>query len=138
MNAVRSTFGPLTRTDFVRYQGAAGDMNPIHHDAEAARAAGFSDVISVGMLQASALANSVCAAFGPENTRRLSFRFTRPVYPGDSLLCTATIERRYAHDGEARIDLALACQSDAGVNVIEGHATFARATRDGGHREEEG
>ena len=25
-------FGPITRTDIVRYQGASGDMNPIHHD----------------------------------------------------------------------------------------------------------
>ena len=24
--------GPLSRTDFVRYQGASGDMNPVHHD----------------------------------------------------------------------------------------------------------
>ena len=31
--------GPLTRTDFVRYQGASGDMNPIHHDETVARAA---------------------------------------------------------------------------------------------------
>ena len=31
--------GPLTRTDFVRYQGASGDMNPVHHDEVFARAA---------------------------------------------------------------------------------------------------
>ena len=29
--------GPLTRTDFVRYQGASGDFNPIHHDDEFAK-----------------------------------------------------------------------------------------------------
>ncbi len=29
--------GPLTRTDFVRYQGASGDMNPVHHDETFAR-----------------------------------------------------------------------------------------------------
>ena len=33
--------GPLTRTDFVRYQGASGDMNPLHHDEIFARAAGY-------------------------------------------------------------------------------------------------
>ena len=26
------TIGPISRTDIVRYQGASGDMNPIHHD----------------------------------------------------------------------------------------------------------
>jgi acyl dehydratase len=35
------TIGPVTRTDFVRYQGASGDMNPIHHDETFARAAGY-------------------------------------------------------------------------------------------------
>ena len=25
-------YGPITRTDMVRYQGASGDFNPIHHD----------------------------------------------------------------------------------------------------------
>ena len=50
------TVGPLTRTDFVRYQGASGDFNPIHHDEEFAQAAGYPTVFSVGMLQAGILA----------------------------------------------------------------------------------
>ena len=49
-------YGPLTRTDFVRYQGASGDFNPIHHDEEFAKAAGYPTVFSVGMLQAGILA----------------------------------------------------------------------------------
>ena len=28
------TAGPMTRTDFVRYAGAGGDFNPLHHDEE--------------------------------------------------------------------------------------------------------
>ena len=32
---------PLKITDFVRYQGASGDMNPIHHDVGYARKAGY-------------------------------------------------------------------------------------------------
>ncbi len=32
------SIGPLTRTDFVRYQGASGDMNLIHHDEPFAQA----------------------------------------------------------------------------------------------------
>ena len=48
-------YGPLTRTDFVRYQGASGDFNPIHHDDEFAQSAGYPTVFSVGMLQAGIL-----------------------------------------------------------------------------------
>ena len=33
-------YGPITRTDMVKYQGASGDFNPIHHDEEFARSAG--------------------------------------------------------------------------------------------------
>ena len=43
---------PLTVTDFVRYQGASGDMNPIHHDTAFARQAGYPGPFAVGMLQA--------------------------------------------------------------------------------------
>ena len=34
-------YGPITRTDIVRYQGASGDFNPIHHDEEFAKSAGY-------------------------------------------------------------------------------------------------
>ena len=47
--------GPLTRTDFVRYQGASGDMNPLHHDETFARAAGYDAPVAVGMLNAGLL-----------------------------------------------------------------------------------
>jgi 3-deoxy-manno-octulosonate cytidylyltransferase (CMP-KDO synthetase) len=40
-------FGPITRTDIVKYQGASGDFNPIHHDLEFAKSAGFDDVFVV-------------------------------------------------------------------------------------------
>ncbi len=40
------TVGPLNRTDFVRYQGASGDFNPIHHDEEFAQGGG----VPVGVL----------------------------------------------------------------------------------------
>ena len=49
-------YGPLTLTDFVRYQGASGDFNPIHHDDEFAQSAGYPSAFSVGMLQAGILA----------------------------------------------------------------------------------
>jgi acyl dehydratase len=48
---------PLTITDFVRYQGAANDRNPIHHDADFARRAAYPGPFAVGMLAASVLAN---------------------------------------------------------------------------------
>lgn len=46
----------LTRTDIVRYAGASGDFNPVHHDREAARALGYPDVFAMGLLPGGILA----------------------------------------------------------------------------------
>ena len=63
-------YGPLTRTDFVRYQGASGDFNPIHHDEEFAVSAGYPTVFSVGILQAGILGTYCTEWLGAENVRQ--------------------------------------------------------------------
>ena len=63
-------YGPITRTDMVRYQGASGDFNPIHHDEEFAQSAGYPSVFSVGMLQAGILAGFATDWLGAANVRR--------------------------------------------------------------------
>jgi acyl dehydratase len=118
------TFGPLTRTDFVRYQGASGDFNPIHHDEEFARAAGFPTVFSVGMLQAGILGTFATDWLGAENVRRFSVSFREQVWPGDTLVCTGEVVKRYEADGERRVDLQLSCDREGGGTAIRGEATF--------------
>ena len=63
------TFGPVTRTDLVRYAGASGDMNPIHHDEDFARASGLPSVMAHGMLSAGLLASFVTR--DPSKARRV-------------------------------------------------------------------
>jgi acyl dehydratase len=117
-------FGPLTRTDFVRYQGASGDMVPIHHDETFARAAGFPSPFSVGMMQAGALANWATDWLGVENVRRYRVRFKEQVWPGDVLTCTGSIEREYEEDGEHKVDVELICSRQTGGVAVQGWATF--------------
>jgi acyl dehydratase len=119
------TFGPLTRTDFVRYQGASGDFNPIHHDEEFARSAGFETVFSVGMLQAGLLATYCTDVLGPANIRRFKVQFREQVWPGDTLLATARVAAVYEADEEPRIDLELTMTRAGGGTAITGQATFA-------------
>jgi acyl dehydratase len=121
----RREYGPLTRTHFVRYQGASGDFNPIHHDEEFARSAGFPTVFSVGMLQAGILASFVTDWLGPANVRRFAVQFREQVWPGDRLRCSAEVTNRYELDGERRVDLALVCERvESGGTAIKGEATF--------------
>jgi acyl dehydratase len=88
----RREFGPLTRTDIVRYQGASGDLNPIHHDDEYARSAGYPSAFSVGMLQAGMLATYITDLFGAENVRSYSVQFREQVWPGDVLVAEGQVE----------------------------------------------
>ncbi len=78
-------YGPLTRTDLVRYAGASGDFNPLHHDHEFASNAGLPDVMAHGMLSAGLLASALTKWFGAGSVRRYSIRFRSPVWPGDVL-----------------------------------------------------
>jgi acyl dehydratase len=118
-------YGPLTRTDFVRYQGASGDFNPIHHDEEFAASSGYPTVFSVGMLQAGILGGYCTDWLGAENVRRFAVQFREQVWPGDRLECAATVVRRYEEDGERRVDLdVLVIRTESGGTAVQGTATF--------------
>jgi acyl dehydratase len=116
-------FGPQTRTDIIRYQGASGDFNPIHHDEEFARSAGMPTVLSVGMLQAGYLGTYCVDLFGPESVRRLSVRFGEQVWPGDELVCRGVVSNLDpAADGTtAEVDLTVS--RAGGPVVVSGSAT---------------
>ena len=85
--------GPLTRTDFVRYQGASGDMNPVHHDEVFARAAGYEAPLGVGMFHAGVMAMWATDWLGPENVRGFKVRWKEPVWPGDVLTITGRVAK---------------------------------------------
>ncbi|MEU3984032.1 MaoC/PaaZ C-terminal domain-containing protein [Streptomyces sp. NPDC026672] len=122
--------GPVTRTDFVRYQGASGDMNPIHHDEEFARAAGFPSPFSVGMFQAGLLATFATDWLGAANVRRYRARFKAQVWPGDTLTCSGAVVRAYEQDGEQRVDVDLSCVRQNGEVAVQAEATFVRPRTD--------
>jgi acyl dehydratase len=79
------TDAALTITDFVRYQGASGDFNAIHHDTAFAQASGYPGPFAVGMLTAGIAANYVTARFGVDAVRRIRVRWKDQAWPGDAL-----------------------------------------------------
>lgn len=95
-------------TDIVRFAGAGGDFNPLHHDPAAATAAGFDGVIAMGQMTAGMLAGWVTDWCGVEHLRELEVRFVAPVRPGDVLeLAGEVTDVRDEEAGEAVADLAL-------------------------------
>ena len=82
----------ITRTNVVRYAGAAGDFNPMHHDDTIATQVGNPSVFGHGMLTAGLMARVVKDWFGPEAMRRFQVRFAKQVWPGDTI--TFDFEKR--------------------------------------------
>jgi acyl dehydratase len=119
----------LTRTDLVRYAGASGDFNPIHHDEGFSQAAGNPTVFGHGMLTAGFVARCVTDFVGAENLRRYKVRFATRVWPGDTITCTGTVTRRYEADGEARIDGEVAALRQTGETAVAGSFTAALPRR---------
>ncbi len=118
------TFGPITRTDIVRYAGASGDFNPIHHDEGFATAAGFPTVFSIGMFQAALLATFATDWLGAENVRRFGVRFKEQVWPDDELTCSGTVTSVTPGDEGTVVEVDLTCTRQTGGVAIAGTATF--------------
>ena len=116
---------PLTVTDFVRYQGASGDMNPIHHDTGFAQAAGYPGPFAVGMLQAGVMATYATDWLGADNIRRFGVQFREQAWPGDVLTYTGKVVAVREEGGEHLVDLELACTRQSGGTHLKGWATFA-------------
>lgn len=119
----------LSRTDLVRYAGASGDFNPIHHDEEFARSAGNPTVFGHGMLTAGFVARCVTDVVGPENLRRFKVRFATRVWPGDTITCQGKITRRYDEGGEGRVDGEVAASNQKGEVAVSASFTAALPRR---------
>ena len=110
--------GPLTRTDFVRYAGASGDFNPIHHDDLYAIRSGDERVFGMGMLTAGYMARLLEEWFGPESMQKFKIRFTDRAWPGDILTCHAEVVALSSQQGEILADCEGWVENQEGTRVI--------------------
>jgi acyl dehydratase len=120
--------GPLTRTDFVRYAGASGDFNPVHHDEQLATAHGLPSVFGMGLLHAGKLGFVLARWVGPQNIKSFDVRFTGQVWPGDTLTFHGRVKsvEGSAESSSATIQLLVTTgDGDATVEVLRGTATVA-------------
>ena len=106
------SIGPITQTDIVRFAGAGGDFNPLHHDPEYAQRAGLPGVIAMGQMQAGMLAAWVSDLAHVEHLLSYSVRFAAPLHIGDTLALSGHVE-----SVEAGI-AALTLQASAGERLV--------------------
>src|SRR5665213_3673480 len=90
----------LTRTDLVKYAGASGDFNPMHHDEVAAQQAGQPSVFGHGMFSMGLLGSALTDYVGVGNVTRYSVRFARQTWP-DEVLSSKIVVTAKREDGGA-------------------------------------
>ena len=114
----------LKRTQIVQYAGASGDYNPLHTDEIfTTKVAGFPSVFAHGMLSMGMTGKMLTNYVGDGRLTKFGVRFTRQVFPGDTLNARATVAAIREEDGQHFIDLTVETTNQDGDVVVSGTAS---------------
>src|SRR2546422_4833835 len=114
----------LKRTQIVQYAGASGDYNPVHTDEVfTTKVAGYPSVFAHGMLTMGMTGKMLTNYVGDGRLAKYGVRFTRQVWPGDTLTAKATVEAIREEGGQYFIDLAISTVNQEGAEVLGGYAS---------------
>ena len=122
---------PITRTHFVRYAGASGDFNPLHHDETFAKMIGLNSVIAHGMLIMAIVGEAITAWVENKYLRKMSVRFlsmTEPVDWNDventknraTITVSGKVVKKYEENGEKRIHCSIVAKDALGSRKLDG------------------
>lgn len=114
----------LKRTQIVQYAGASGDYNPLHTDEVfTTEIAGYPSVFAHGMLTMGMTGRLLTNYVGDGRLTNFGVRFTKQVWPGDTLDATATVEAIREEGGEHFVDLSVVTSNQDGDVVVSGTAS---------------
>ena len=119
----------LTRTDLVKYAGASGDFNPMHHDEVKAKEAGLPSVFGHGMFSMGFLATALTNYVGIGNLKRYKVRFAKQTWPGETFTTTVKVVGKRKEDGENLVDLECSLVNQDGEVKLAGEAVAALPAR---------
>ena len=117
--------GPISALDLALYAAASGDHNPLHLDADVARAAGFERPVVHGMLTMAFCGRLLTSHFGVAALRSLSVRFLGAATRGDRIVLRGTVT---GVDKEGVATYELAGHNDAGKELVAGSARVSAPT----------
>lgn len=115
---------PIDRVQLARYAGATGDFNAVHVDEVAARGLGMPSVVAPNTIGMGFLGQLVGDWARGAQVRRLSCRFSRMLWPGDTLVCKGRVADRHAQDGKYFLELDVWAENQTGGLVIRGNVTL--------------
>ena len=115
----------LTRTQLVQYAGASGDYNPIHNRRGVHHPGGG---LSVGIRPRHAFHGLDRQDADQLRRRRpvsppFGVRFTRQVWPGDTLTASATVQAVREEAGVHFVDLVVSTVNQDDTEVVSGYAS---------------
>ena len=114
----------LTRTQIVQYAGASGDYNPVHTDEIfATKVARYPSVFAHGMLTMGMTGKAVTNYVGDGRLTKYGVRFSKQVWPGDSLHTKLTVTRIRQDAGQHFVDIEVETKNDKDEVVLIGTAT---------------
>jgi acyl dehydratase len=113
----------LTRTDLVKYAGASGDFNPMHHDEVLAKAAGQPSVFGHGMFSMGLLGSALTDYVGVGNVTRYQVRFARQTWPDEVLSSKIVVTGKREEAGKKLVDFAVTLSNGEGETKVVGEAT---------------
>jgi acyl dehydratase len=111
------------------YANAVGEESPVHHDREAAQAAGFRDVVAPPMFAVVYSAGAVGPAIlDPELGINLmlmlhggqEFTWSEPVCAGDAINTEAEVKDIYEKDGKAFYEIESVSRNQDGQETVRG------------------
>lgn len=120
----------IGRTDIVKYAGAGGDFNPLHHDELVAKSVGLPSVFAMGLLHGGILSKVLTDWSGPAAIKHYKIRFVGPVWPGDEITCGAVVRAKDVNNSSAHYGFDLFVETQNGDRVIEGEAELEISLRE--------
>jgi acyl dehydratase len=120
---------PIQQIQLVRYAGASGDFNPIHQDAEFAKAAGMGGIFAHGMLSMGFVAQAVTDWAGGGTVRKIGVRFAALVRLKDVVTCRGRILSTSTKDGLNLVELEIWAENQRAEKIVTGRATVALPAR---------
>jgi acyl dehydratase len=125
------TSTPITRTHLVRYAGASGDFNPLHHDESFIKMIGMDNVIAHGMLIMGIAGEAITDWIDQRNLRKFNARFMSMTEPADlndmentknraTITISGKIVEKYEENGEKRIKCDIVAKDALGSRKLAG------------------
>jgi acyl dehydratase len=130
------TSAPITRTHLVRYAGASGDFNPLHHDQTFIKMIGMENIIAHGMLIMGIAGEAITSWIENKYLRKFNARFLSMTEPADlddmentkdraTIIVSGKVVRKYEENGEKRIQCDIIAQDALGSKKLSGFFTAA-------------